>query len=127
MSAGKGRGAVAAAINAAEPVEPGKAKNAPGPTGAPEYLTNGFEMRPGGLFKKADEGSEGKGLWLSAPFTIEAETRDSNASGWGLLISWKDRDGIHHEEVFSRSLFSGECTERGGSGNSDRAIGGFPA
>lgn len=102
-----GKRAVRAAIEAAEPAQPAT------PTlesaAPPSHLAARFEMRANGLFKKGDDG--GRGAWISGPFTIEAETRDGEQDGWGLLLSWYDRDGVKHEEAFARALFAGECGE----------------
>ena len=66
-------------------------------------------MQEGGLFNKDDDG--GRGLWISGPFHIEAETRDAEGNAWGVLVRWKDRDHAEHEEVFSRSMFAGDAAE----------------
>lgn len=92
-----------AAHEAAQPAE-----GSPAATAAPDYLAERFEMRPNGLFKRS---GEDRPIWVSGPFAIEAETRDDEGRGWGLLLSWRDRDGVAHEEAFPRALLTGDCME----------------
>lgn len=94
----KGKGAVREAIE--------NAKTAPPASMVPEHLTSRFKMLETGLHRKADDSLH----WISDPFRIEAETTDE-AGNWGILISWKDRDGRNREEVFARELFAGDCGE----------------
>ena len=102
MNAGKGKRRVRAAIEAAQPA-PATA------SAAPAYLSSRFSMRPEGLFRNSDDPT--KSFWVCGPFAVEAELRDDEKRGWGLLLSWNDRDGNRHEESFSRALFAGECAE----------------
>ncbi len=78
----------------------------PSATVVPDHLSARFKMLETGLHKKVDDALH----WISAPFTIEAETIDE-ADRWGFLISWRDRNGTAREEVFARELFTGECGE----------------
>ena len=112
MTTGKGKPAVKRAIEAAKPATPSVPQTPPEPANftPPQYLRDRFAFRDTGLWKKGDDDGKG-GLWLAAPFTILAETRSSDGAGWGLLIAWRDRDGVKHEEVFPRSMFIGECGE----------------
>ena len=103
-----GKAAVRAAVEGAQPAPANPAEAPAVRTEAPSYLASRFDMRPEGLFKKRDDNTT---MWLSAPFAIEAETRDDSGRGWGLLLSWHDRDGAPHEEAFGRQLFTGECGE----------------
>lgn len=102
-----GKAAVAAAIDNAEPAS-SAATPPPGGGGAPRYLSARFEMKPDGLWRKSEDD---KRMWICAPFAIEAETIDDENQSWGLLVSWRDRNGQSREEVFSRDLFSAECGE----------------
>lgn len=111
----KGKRAVRAAIQAAEPAPDAGSQPAAPPAAAPAvqsaapgWLASRFAMRPEGLFRKNQDETT---TWICGAFTIEAETRDDEGRGWGLLISWHDRDGVKHEEAFSRALFTGECGE----------------
>ena len=105
MSSDKGKRRVRAAIEAAQPTQAAP----PAAVGAPAYLTARFSLRADGLHKNNDDPT--KSFWVCGPFAIEAELRDNEGGGWGLLLSWQDRDGQHHEEAFSRALFTGECAE----------------
>jgi putative DNA primase/helicase len=106
-----GKADVRAAIFSADPAPGGDAGGGgDGGGGAPSYLSFRFDMRGDGLFLKPADGG-GRGMWICGPFTIEAETRDPENRCWALLLSWHDRDGTKHEEVFPRALFAGECTE----------------
>lgn len=114
MTAGRGDGKgnskkarIRAAIDAAEPAAATPAM-ASLQTAAPSYLASRFEMRGEGLFRKNQDDTA---TWICSPFTIDAEARDDEGRAWGLLISWRDRDGVVHEETFSRALFAGECAE----------------
>ena len=80
-----------------------------GHVGAPGFILERFEMGSDGLFLCARD--DKPRVWLSSPFAIEAETRGQDGRGWGLLISWHDRDGTRHEEAFARASFSSECGE----------------
>lgn len=63
-----------------------------------------------GLFRKAADSSK-TDMKLSGPIWIVAETRDAGNNGWGVLLSWTDRDGQQHERSFSRAMFAGDCAE----------------
>lgn len=43
-------------------------------------------------------------VWISAPFEVIAETRDESGTGWGLLISWLDRDKRYHQWSLPKKL-----------------------
>jgi uncharacterized protein (DUF927 family) len=105
---GRVRSAIQGAQAAPAAASPPPPPPPPSPSGAPSYLAGRFEMRAEGLFKKGDGDSA---MWVCGPFVIEGETRDDEARSWGLLLSWRDRDGGLHEEAFARALFAGECGE----------------
>ena len=100
-----GRRGVRKAIENAQPAQP----SPPAGGGVPAYLAAVFTMKFDGLHRNSDDPL--KSFWICSPFEIEAELRDAEGDGWGVLISWHDRDGIRHEEAFSRTLFTGECAE----------------
>lgn len=105
-----GKKRIRAAIDEAAPASPPVDEAASSSSGAPDpssFLASLFEMRPAGLYRKG--GNDGKGSWISGPFNIEAQTRDGDQQDWGLLLSWRDFDGVRHEEAFPRSMFAGEC------------------
>jgi uncharacterized protein (DUF927 family) len=94
----RGANAVRAAIETAETVPP--------PSMVPDEVRRRVVMLEAGLHRRTDGGMQ----WVSAPFVVEAATVDESGA-CGLLLSWHDDDGVRHEEVFNRSLFSGECGE----------------
>ncbi|HUW80495.1 MAG TPA: DUF927 domain-containing protein, partial [Acidocella sp.] len=98
MTKKQGANGIRKAIEDAAPVPP--------PAAVPDHLASRFKMLEGGLYRKIDDGLQ----WISAPFRIEAETLDDDGR-WGMLLSWKDRNGARREEVFARELFAGECGE----------------
>ena len=92
-----GANAVRAAIESAEIVPP--------PSIVPEAARRNLVMLEDGLYRR-----ENDLFWVCAPFKVEAETIDE-ANNYGLLLSWRDRDGNLREEVFGREMFAGECGE----------------
>jgi putative DNA primase/helicase len=67
-----------------------------------------FVRLDAGIFRR--RGEDGF-IFLCGPVDIVAETKDQEGNGWGLLLRWKDRDGVEHEEAFSRSLLVGDGNE----------------
>ena len=92
-----GANAVRKAIEGAEIVPP--------PSIVPEAARRNLVMLEDGLYRR-----ENDLFWVCAPFKLEAETIDE-ANNYGLLLSWRDRDGNLREEVFGREMFAGECGE----------------
>ncbi len=80
-----------------------------GSGGAPASFLARFQKDSQGVFLAARD--DKPRMWLSAPLDVLAEVRDPDGRGWGLLLSWHDRDGRRHEEVFARQMFAGECGE----------------
>ncbi|MBR0668272.1 DUF927 domain-containing protein [Roseomonas hellenica] len=64
-----------------------------------------YVMKAGGLYHASDNGDE----WLAGPFVIEGETRDAAGTGWGLFLSWQDRDSTAHTWTMPRRLLLGEA------------------
>jgi putative DNA primase/helicase len=95
--------AVKAAIEGAAPAEPA------GPSDQ-DLSWGQYHMQrtpPGpGLWWKPDP--EKSPLFLAAPFQVLAATRAPDGSSWGLLLRWKDMDGLMHQAVLSRRAMSGE-------------------
>ncbi|TLU71226.1 DUF927 domain-containing protein [Lichenicoccus roseus] len=69
----------------------------------------GFSMRREGLFWQRDD-PEKTDWWLAAPFVVEGEIRDSGGDGWGLLLSWRDRDGRLHRWSMEHRALIGESS-----------------
>ena len=102
-----GRRKIGDAIKAAKPAKP-SADALPG-ANVPSYLLARFEMLPLGLTLKRTADKPAR--WICSNFEIAAETFDPEAQVWGLLLTWRDRNGLPRSEVFSRDLFSGDCAE----------------
>ena len=82
------------------------------PPGAPsnDVVTDSkFEMRVDGLMRR----SEDKRPWrICGNFDVYSETRtEDDAQIWGLLIRFRDRDGVMQREILTRDLFAGEGAE----------------
>ncbi|CAI9121344.1 DUF927 domain-containing protein [Brytella acorum] len=87
-------------VTFAESLERAKAKRE---NGDGRFYTN-----ERGLFRRAFE--DGKSdTFISSPIAVLAETRDGESSSWGVLLSWKDRDGKEHVEAFGREAATGDC------------------
>ncbi|MBQ9453066.1 MAG: DUF927 domain-containing protein, partial [Desulfovibrio sp.] len=76
-----------------------------------ESLSPGFSIRNGGLWHtEVKEGADPVETYLGPELTIEGMTRDANSNAWGLLLSWKDPDGIKHTWAMPRDLLAGRDT-----------------
>lgn len=104
-----GRGAIRKAIEQAETVPPKPANDPSGPD-APAIRVSGgaLVMRPDGLFKTSDEHGS---LPISGPFDVLSQTRDDEATVWGLMLRFRDPDGVVQHIVVRRDLFSGDGGE----------------
>lgn len=63
---------------------------------------HGFNMCADGLYAEADGG--GLPTWLSGPFEVLGEARDTRGEGWALWLAWKDSDGRAHSWPMPRRL-----------------------
>lgn len=74
----------------------------------------GFEMRPGtGLYRET-QAKEGRGateFFVSACFEVPARTRDGDGNRHGLLLAWRDLDGVEKELIVPRAWLQGEARE----------------
>ena len=100
----KPKSAVRAAVDKAVETEAGEVDAAR--QSGPDWLRKRFKLKEDGLYLVRDENLH----WICARFDIEAETRD-DAGNWGVLISWRDRDGAQRSEIFGRELLAGDCRE----------------
>ncbi len=75
----------------------------------PYKVSPGFEMREDGLYRKARE--DQAPFKVCGPFEILGESRPEGGNNWGLLLRWKDRDGVAHEWIMPRRLLAGEAAE----------------
>lgn len=107
----------AAAITAAlEPPEPTprrpspRAEPEPGPDASGIMWPPGFEMDPasGLWWREGRDGGDGKRAWLSDPFEVLGEGRDSTGKGWSVVVRIKARDARVSTIILPReSLASG--------------------
>jgi putative DNA primase/helicase len=77
-----------------------------------ERLPDGFVMRetgkrPGLYHIEVREDTEPVETWLSAPFEILGETRNSDSAAWGVHLKWLDADGKPHDWAMPRALLAG--------------------
>ena len=61
------------------------------------------EQRPGIWFADPDD-EDAKKIWVGSPLEVLAATRTDIGTGWGLLLSWKDGDGVRHTWAMSKAL-----------------------
>lgn len=71
---------------------------------------SGFEMRPDGLYRLA-QSRERPELRVCSRFDIIALTRDERNSSWGILLRWRDSEGLEHEWAMPRALLAGDGKE----------------
>ena len=70
-----------------------------------------FRLNPGGLFRVESVAGKVVPIQVSDPFQVLAEVRDPKNSGWGIRVSWADRDGIQHARTIPREAISGDGSE----------------
>lgn len=65
-----------------------------------------FHITEDGLFF-IDEDSKGNTSkrTISSPILVKAKTRDETSNNWGVLLEWKDDNGIIHTQALSMELF----------------------
>jgi len=65
-----------------------------------------FHITEDGLFF-IDEDSKGNTYkrTISSPVLVKAKTRDETSNNWGVLLEWKDDNGIIHTQALSMELF----------------------
>ncbi len=96
------RGLLEAALDQAGPVEPSL------------QLPPGYRFLAGGRSglhfcpPPTDRNPAPLPIFVAAPFEVVAETRSSDSEDWGLLVSWRDRDGHPHQWALLRELLHGE-------------------
>lgn len=71
---------------------------------------HGFEMHPDGLYRSGGSEKE-KPLRIAGHFEVVAESRPKGNDAWGLLLRWRDRDGVTHIWNMPRAMLSGDATE----------------
>ena len=77
-----------------------------------EMLPDGFSLRmagarPGLWHTENKEGAEPVETWIGSPLHVLGKTRDDQSNAWGLLLSWKDADGVAHTWAMPKELLVG--------------------
>ncbi len=101
----KPKAAVRDAIKAAKPAEVAGDEEASRKSGQEGRLKK-FKMLETGLHCLVDDELK----WICAPFAIDSETIDE-AGAWGVLLSWRNRDGDPQSEIFDRAALAGDCRD----------------
>lgn len=79
--------------------------------------TGRLEMPPGytldddGLYwlEPGKDGAEARAVRLSDPFDIMGEARDGEGGDWGLLIRFRDRDGVEKRKTVKRAALASDA------------------
>lgn len=82
------------------------------PVSEKDTLPDGFSLRlsgkrPGLYHIEVKENSDPVETWLCGPIDVLGLTRDRESNAWGLLLHWKDADGVDHQWAMPRSLLTG--------------------
>ena len=68
-----------------------------------------FQMTERGLvWRDPKRPDTTEGFVVSGPFEVIAHTRDEESRSWGILLQWRDRDGVAHEHCLPRSVLIGD-------------------
>jgi len=59
-------------------------------------LPKGYGLNAEGIYFIENPDKPDEKIWLGAPIYFQAMTRNGDSEAWGLLIGWKDPDGILH-------------------------------
>lgn len=72
-----------------------------------------FETSPRGVFHIGvdKDGNPKPPLWICAPLTVSAKTRDAKSGAWGRLLQWVDDDGVSHHWAMPLELLQGDGLE----------------
>lgn len=82
------------------------AESAPAPAGFTVRTTG---QAPGVYWQSPDD--DAPPVWICAPLTVEALTRDAEGGAWGRLLAWEDRDGRAHRWAMPAALLAGDGAE----------------
>ena len=63
-----------------------------------------------GLFR-LPRGDKEAALWICGRFDVLGYTRDTDGEGHGLLLRWRDADGLLHEWVLPFAMLAGEASD----------------
>lgn len=77
------------------------------PAYAPAVLPDGFMFRDDGLWfhpTPTENFPNPSPIWVAAPFEVVGEAHDGFGNGWGVLLRWRDRDGVPHQWCVPKRL-----------------------
>lgn len=103
-----GKGAIRDAVAGAEPPDLPEGTEWRG-TEVP-----GFEMTPRNGLLRETQAREGRGptqFHVAGYFEVPARTRDGDGNRHGLLLAWRDLDGVEKELIVPRAWLQGEARE----------------
>ena len=67
-----------------------------------------FALEDDGLYFRSDRADlSQKGLWLSSPIEVIAQTRDPQNGSWGRLVKFTDANGVLHQLILSMADLGG--------------------
>ncbi|MCJ1962073.1 DUF927 domain-containing protein [Novosphingobium mangrovi (ex Hu et al. 2023)] len=68
----------------------------------------GYTFDDGGLYwlEPGKDGAEARAVRLSDPFDVMGEARDGEGGDWGLLIRFRDRDGVEKRKTVKRAALA---------------------
>ena len=65
-----------------------------------------FHITKAGLyFVEEDKNGISHKRFISSPVLVTAKTRDDSSNNWGVLLQWKDDNGVKHIQALSMELF----------------------
>lgn len=65
-----------------------------------------FHITEAGLyFVEEDKNGISHKRFISSPVLVTAKTRDDSSNNWGVLLQWKDDNGVKHIQALSMELF----------------------
>lgn len=71
----------------------------------------GYTLDEDGLYwlEPGKDGAEARAVRLSDPFDILGEARDGDGGDWGLLIRFRDRDGVEKRKTVKRAALASDA------------------
>lgn len=74
-------------------------------------MPHGYKFTDAGLLWLNPDDDEKPPMLIAGPFSILAQTRDSDGGSWGLLLNWKDHDGREHRYALPRAMLAGDGSD----------------
>jgi len=74
-------------------------------------IPHGYTLDADGLYwlEPGKDGAEARTVRLSDPFDIMGEARDGDGGDWGLLIRFRDRDGMEKRRTIKRAALASDA------------------